>query len=182
MPSPMHGRLVARSHTINTRIPLAKRAFKTGQPSQLNYQGYCFPAGLQYKCLLVRMRCRLRQGEYERLIWQSFCLSFVGLMMYQGTEPYWGITNMFLITDLNQYGYNLSPSDQITMPHVNPAQHPQHPVPPPAPTAAAIPVTIASLQPTLSPRPRHHPRKIKNRQTLHPGSCSRPPPWQSSQG
>ena len=43
MPSPMHGRLVARSHTTNPRIPLAKRAFKTGQPSQLNHQGYLLP-------------------------------------------------------------------------------------------------------------------------------------------
>ena len=96
-------RLVARSSTTHARIPLAKRDFKTGQPSQLNYQGYCFPAGLHCKCLLVRMRCRLRQGEYERLIWQWFCLSLVGLRMYRGRFNLWG-TVVSLITGLDQYG------------------------------------------------------------------------------
>jgi len=86
MPSPMHGRLVAKSHTTNAHIPLAKRAFKTGQPSQLNYQGYCFPAGLHCKYLASADEMPdCAKGQYERLIWQSFCLSLVGLMMYRGS-------------------------------------------------------------------------------------------------
>ena len=99
----MHGRLVARSYTTHARIPLAKRDFKTGQPSQLNYPGYCFPTGLHCKCLLVRMRCRLRQGEYERLIWQWCCLSLVGLRMYRGRFQSLG-NGSILVIDLRRYG------------------------------------------------------------------------------
>ena len=77
MPSPMHGRLVARSHTANTHTPLAKHAFRTGQPSQLNHPGYLLPrwAAVQVPASADEMPVAPRGVRTFDLAMRYVCLS-----------------------------------------------------------------------------------------------------------
>lgn len=65
------------SSATSARIPLAKRAFKTGQPSQLNYQGQPLPrwAAVQVPASADEMPVAPRGVRAFDLAMRSICLS-----------------------------------------------------------------------------------------------------------